>query len=273
MKKNVINYLRKVVRCIVYPFRKHLFWVLLVLFVGAYFFPVLKYKVAYSDVFSWYKNKFYQVKEDTSIPVVKKGTDQLVYREFAPEVAMVGRRGFAQSKGAEVKGFDVLSQQSEDVVDVDAVMEEDEEENVQVGETESTVAPRQNFVQKKEQETTQDKEKKVKKLDITEGEYSGLDYLAEHQIVEGGAFVVNVNEIVVKDTYVFLYGIYSNPRTETGVKGAVFLRSILKDEKVRCEILAHVIGDGTATAECFVGDESINQMLIDEGYSKKVSAK
>ena len=40
-------------------------------------------------------------------------------------------------------------------------------------------------------------------------------------------------------TYVFLYGVYSNPRSARGVKAAVFLRDALKGETVKCRILAY----------------------------------
>ena len=123
---------------------------------------------------------------------------------------------------------------------------------------------------------TEEKEiqkKETEKFVVNKGEYSGLNYLEEPVVVEGEAFVVNANEIMVDDTYMFLYGIYSNPRTEMGVKGALFLRTALKGARVRCKILARVIGDGTATADCFVGEDNINQIMVDKGFSKRVSTK
>lgn len=283
MKKIVrflINLLRKIVRAIIYPFRKPLFWLLLVVLVGVYFFPVIKYKINYTEVVDWYKSKIYKVKEEKTAPAVKKGTDQLVYVETLPEVVNVGRRSFGQSKGtATVKGVDVLKQQSEDVVAfeqnekkvVEAETEKQQKEESFEQNQEQQKQPW--FAQKQKKMPLPEEEKEPRKLEVTTGEYSGLDYLKEPEIVVGEAKVVNVNEITVDGIYVFLYGIYANPRTETGVKGAVFLRSVLKDEKVKCNILAHVAGDGTATAECFVGKESVNQMLVDEGFSKKVPAK
>ncbi|MBO7556666.1 MAG: hypothetical protein J6T72_04650 [Alphaproteobacteria bacterium] len=279
MKKIVrflVNLLRKIVRAIIYPFRKLLFWLLLIVLAGVYFFPVIKYKIAYTDVVDWYKGKIYKIQEEKAKPTVKKGTDQLVYMETVPEVVTVGRRSFGQPKGAAVvRGVDVLKQQSEDVVAFDA------EEERAVGGPDGVQKTEDKFEQKnvsgfapiQDKKSFVKEKKEPKKLSISAGEYSGLDYLKEPVTVEGAAKVVNVNEVVVGDTYVFLYGIYANPRTENGVKGAVFLRSVLKNERVKCEILAHVVGDGTATAECFVGQESINQMLVDEGFSKKVPVK
>jgi hypothetical protein len=283
MKKIVrflVNLLRKIVRAIIYPFRKPLFWLLLVALAGVYFYPVIKYKIGYTEVVDWYKSKIYKVKEEKTLPAFKKGTDQLVYIENAPEVVNVGRRGFGQPKGAAtVKGVDVLKQQSEDVVAFEQNEEKVDETAVKeplkenVFEQSQVQKKQPKYAQKQKKSSLLEEESEPKKLEVTIGEYSGLDYLKEPLTVEGEAKVVNVNEITVGDTYVFLYGIYANPRTETGVKGAVFLRSILKDEKVKCNILAHVVGDGTATAECFVGEESVNQMLVDEGFSKKVPAK
>ena len=159
------------------------------------------------------------------------------------------------------------------MADIEVVLHNEEPEIKHEQEAKVKEQLHKQVTEEKEIQKKETPKKETKKLVVNKGEYSGLNYLEEPVVVEGEAFVVNANEIMVDDTYMFLYGIYSNPRTEMGVKGAVFLRTALKGERVRCKILARVIEDGTATADCFVGEDNINQIMVDKGFSKRVSTK
>ena len=108
----------------------------------------------------------------------------------------------------------------------------------------------------------------VKKVSEAEGDV--LRYLDEPEEISGEARVYNANEMEVGGTYVFLYGVYSNPRSARGVKAAVFLRDALKGETVKCRILAYT-ADNVATGECFAGGISINKILVDRGFSDRVT--
>ena len=79
----------------------------------------------------------------------------------------------------------------------------------------------------------------------------------------------NANELEVDGKYLFLFGIYSSPKTSRGVKAAVFLRDILEDKVISCDVLAYT-EDNIATAECFLEGESLNQMLVEKGFSDNV---
>ena len=108
----------------------------------------------------------------------------------------------------------------------------------------------------------------VKKVSEAEGDV--LRYLDEPEEISGEARVYNANEMEVGGTYVFLYGVYSNPRSARGVKAAVFLRDALKGETVKCRILAYT-ADNVATGECFAGGISINKILVARGFSDRVT--
>lgn len=99
---------------------------------------------------------------------------------------------------------------------------------------------------------------------------SGALYTALPEEISGEVRVYNANEMEVGGTYVFLYGVYSNPRSARGVKAAVFLRDALKGETVKCRILAYT-ADNVATGECFAGGISINKILVDRGFSDRVT--
>ena len=266
--------LRKMFLFLTYPFRHwgFLLFVLLVL-VALYFVPVYWYKVPRSEIFDWYRGKVLQMQQVKTVDAEKKGTDELVYSE-SPATAAVGRRGFGQSAGGGIQTVDVLSNEAADVVEVAS-------ETVDIEETEAAVLANvqenaEKIEVKKEkilEQAEQQQQKMNAKFVYQSGEYTELDYLESPLKIEGTAKVINANEMMIDETYVFLYGIYANPRTENGVRAQVLLKKVLDDKKVVCNVLAYTKSDKTATAECFVDGESINQFLIEKGYSEKVATK
>ncbi len=97
-----------------------------------------------------------------------------------------------------------------------------------------------------------------------------LVYLDEPKEVIGMAKVYNANEVEVDGTYIFLYGIYVNPDTEEGVLTKKFLEATVKNQVVRCSIVAYTLQD-VATGMCYVGGENINQLLVKKSFSKNVA--
>ncbi len=97
-----------------------------------------------------------------------------------------------------------------------------------------------------------------------------LVYLDEPKEVIGMAKVHNANEVEVDGTYIFLYGIYVNPDTEEGLQTKKFLEETLKNQVVRCSIVAYTLQD-VATGMCYVGGENINQLLVKKSFSKNVA--
>ena len=97
-----------------------------------------------------------------------------------------------------------------------------------------------------------------------------LIYLDVPKEVIGVTKVYNANEIEVDGTYIFLYGIYVNPETELGLEAKKFLENVVKNQVVRCSIVAYTFQD-IATGMCYVGGENINRMLVTHKFSKNVA--
>lgn len=105
---------------------------------------------------------------------------------------------------------------------------------------------------------------------VTVSQKLPLVYLKDPVSVSGKALVQNANEIIVDGTYIFLYGIYVDPNLPKGIEAKKYLEQFVKDKVVRCDIVAYTYQD-IATALCYVDDDSINQRLVDEEFSRNVA--
>ena len=97
-----------------------------------------------------------------------------------------------------------------------------------------------------------------------------LVYLKEPKTVSGSATVINANEIVVGGVDMFLYGIYSDPKSENGKKAEEYLRKTTQGQQVSCTITAYTY-QKIATGICSVGETRLNYELVALGYSKNVA--
>ena len=97
-----------------------------------------------------------------------------------------------------------------------------------------------------------------------------LVYLEEPKTVSGPAEIINANEVVVGGVDMFLYGIYSDPKSEKGKKAEEYLRQTTQGQQVSCTITAYTY-QGIATGICSVGDIRLNYELVNKGYSKNVA--
>ena len=57
---------------------------------------------------------------------------------------------------------------------------------------------------------------------------------------------------------------------QEAVSSKKYLEQFVKDKVVRCDIVAYTYQD-IATALCYVDDDSINQRLVDEEFSRNVA--
>ena len=264
-----VGFLHKIVMFLTYPFRKPLRFLLFLAFIGAivYCVPVYYYKVEPRNVQDWYKGLFDTVKEQVVLPQNLKGTDTLVEVEQQPTAKDVRRQMFLKASGNSPQTVDVLAKESQDVVDIKDIRragEEAEAFKLPVAEVTKPVE----VVEPEEEEVDEE-------FDYNKyyGEYSNLDYLNEPITVSGEAIVHNANEMTVDGNYVFLYGIYANPKDGRGVRGKVYLKNFVQSEIVHCDILAYTKGEAVATAECYVGDVDINRLMVEKGFSDRVSAR
>ena len=258
--------INKIVMFITFPFRKPIKFLLSILLLCAFIFiiPILL-GVKPTDVCDWYIQLIRGAKQQEETVVVyvpKKGTDFLEPDENVSY--KVKRQVFMEENDDEHRSVDVLKESAADVVDIkDVNFEDTVAPTVVEGEANNDVIKNQNVAENARDDG----------YIVYYGRYSSLDYVQNPINIEGAAKVHNVNELSIDDTYMFLYGIYSNPLTEKGVRGREFLKELVKDNNVYCKILAYTKSDKIATAVCYVGEDEINKLLVDKGYSTKVEAK
>lgn len=273
--------LHKSVMFLTYPFRKPwgILVILLLLAAAVYAVPMYVYQVPVKEVHTWYieRIKFFEKRDLNEvsgkfskllnkIPMLSeepaKGTDRLVVA--APTQKEIRRQMFkAASAGSKRQKVDVLAAEADNVVAVEMP-----EPVTAPDEIEKKEEVRYQQVAEENKNGFDEKPVIVKKVSVEDGNM--LRYLPQPQKISGAVKVHNANELEVGGTYLFLYGIYSSPKTSRGVKAAVFLKDALEGETVSCDILAYT-ADNVATGECFVEGISINKVLVERGYSDRVS--
>lgn len=264
------GFLHRVAMILLYPLRKPLIFIPVLILM--YLIPTFIGSKP-SEVHLWYWNKIkngYNFVVDTVSDKVKplvgktegllpelggrmlpeRGIDQLV----GTKQQAIRRQMFEKAKSAP-QAVDILENQ--EVVSVEEVKKEQALAQMQEVEAEKSEALGENVVQTQKQK-------------VVISETLPLIYIKNSIAIEGAAEVQNANEMVVNGTYVFLYGIYVDPNLPKGIEAKKYLEMLVKDKKVHCDIVAYTYQE-IATALCYVDGESINQKLVDEGFSKNVA--
>ncbi len=264
------GFLHRVAMILLYPLRKPLIFIPVLILM--YLIPTFIGSKP-SEVHLWYWNKIkngYNFVVDTVSDKVKplvgktegllpelggrmlpeRGIDQLV----GTKQQAIRRQMFEKAKSAP-QAVDILENQ--EVVSVEEVKKEQALAQMQEVEAEKSEALGENVVQTQKQK-------------VVISETLPLIYIKNSIAIEGAAEVQNANEMVVNGTYVFLYGIYVDPNLPKGIEAKKYLEVLVKDKKVHCDIVAYTYQE-IATALCYVDGESINQKLVDEGFSKNVA--
>lgn len=268
------GFLHRTAMFLLYPLRKPLiFFPLLILlyliptFIGArpsevHVWYWNKIKSAYNSaagvvsdkVTPWFADKEEAVPELGGKALPERGIDQLVgMRQKA-----VRRQMFEKAKSAP-QAVDIL--ENEEVVPVSEIKRDEQPQ------------PAADVVQEyndKISELSSRNTAPAGSATITVSQKLPLVYLKDPVPVSGKALVQNANEIIVDGTYIFLYGIYVDPNLPKGIEAKKYLEQFVKDKVVRCDIVAYTYQD-IATALCYVDDDSINQRLVDEEFSRNVA--
>lgn len=268
------GFLHRTAMFLLYPLRKPLiFFPLLILlyliptFIGArpsevHVWYWNKIKSAYNSaagvvsdkVNPWFADKEEAVPELGGKALPERGIDQLVgMRQKA-----VRRQMFEKAKSAP-QAVDIL--ENEEVVPVSEIKRDEQPQ------------PAADVVQEyndKISELSSWNTAPAGSATITVSQKLPLVYLKDPVPVSGKALVQNANEIIVDGTYIFLYGIYVDPNLPKGIEAKKYLEQFVKDKVVRCDIVAYTYQD-IATALCYVDDDSINQRLVDEEFSRNVA--
>lgn len=97
-----------------------------------------------------------------------------------------------------------------------------------------------------------------------------LDYEAEPKEIRGKTIVFNANEMAVGDTYIILYGIYTEPNTQNAAKAFRYLQELVEGKELKCKVVAYT-KEYIATGVCFADGHSINQNLVDAGFAENIA--
>lgn len=268
------GFLHRMAMFLLYPLRKPLiFFPLLILlyliptFIGArpsevHVWYWNKIKSAYNSaagvvsdkVNPWFADKEEAVPELGGKALPERGIDQLVgMRQKA-----VRRQMFEKAKSAP-QAVDIL--ENEEIVPVSEIKRDEQPQSA------ADVVQEYND---KISELSSRNTAPAGSATITVSQKLPLVYLKDPVPVSGKALVQNANEIIVDGTYIFLYGIYVDPNLPKGIEAKKYLEQFVKDKVVRCDIVAYTYQD-IATALCYVDDDSINQRLVDEEFSRNVA--
>lgn len=107
----------------------------------------------------------------------------------------------------------------------------------------------------------------IKRTDVA------LEYLSESEILYNVAEVSGPNSLYIDNTFMYLYGIYTNNKSYDVSMVQKYLEDLIVGKKVYCEIVAYTIQTQVATALCFVDGVLINKLLVDENLADNVALK
>ncbi len=227
---------------VTFPIRKPL-WFLLILIL-MFFAPTFN-GVKPSEVHLWYGEKIKLFFVNTTNKVQKViSTDELISKSKPMQVVdrpikTSGRKMFEKAKSAPIL---VRTQ-----IDVST----------------NTLEESKNLKANVVAETKSEQKTNIKKK-------LNLKYLDEPKKISGEAIIHNANELSINNEYIFLYGIYTDPNSENGIKAETYLRSETEGKIVECLINAYTY-QNIATAICMVDGLDINRELVSLGYSKNVA--
>ncbi len=265
-------FFHKLAMFILFPLRKPLifFPLLLILFMAPTFNGVKP-----AEVHRWYWGKIKQYTLAVT-DLVSEKTKKVLPKDFKIKVPSIG------NSASEVKGTDKLVEYP--TVDVNAnrramferassapVMPVDFATEDDYGDDEGTLGASAVDEVSEVIETPKVLEK-LPEVKIVKPVKRNLPlvYLDEPKEVIGTVKVHNANELEVDGTYIFLYGIYVNPDTEHGIFAKKFLENMVKNQIVRCSIVAYTLQD-VATGMCYLNGENINKMMVTNNFSKNVA--
>lgn len=256
---------------VTYPIRhffKFLLFLIVVLLIALIVFPLTQ-KVEWKDLPTWYKTKY----EETVLVKLKDIKGQLFSKDV--KRLKIGKKNITNSsqslKNSENKKQESLSSSSQE-----NKHQKYEVWNIQQKPAKSETVTPKKFVQKevvpvlKEQVIETKPEVKVVQPILSFKRIDDLSYFDTPRVVEGIAIVYGPNELYIGDTYMYLYGIYTNEYQYDLRAAGDYLRQLIVNESIRCYIVAET-KDNIPTGICFKGDQNLNQQMIDAHYADDVA--
>lgn len=100
-----------------------------------------------------------------------------------------------------------------------------------------------------------------------------LTYLPEPEKLFAKADVLGANSLYVDNTFLFLYGIYSDAKKYDVLAARQYLTDLIGERPVYCEVVAYTNQTHAATALCFANGVFINKALVDKYFADNVALK
>lgn len=275
-----VKWFHHLVLFITYPFRHFyiFFSVLLLALIFIIGIPLL-HDIPLKQIPSWYEDLFSselpaQVRRIMAKPKqisLKKFKKEIKLHHAAPEQAQVVIQPEDNEPEPEIireptkyPHWDIKHEKSPDVVLTPSAKEE--EDTVQ--KPEDTTPQPQNVVLNQVAPVVE--QKPSQKLQYRKLGDLSLIYLPTPRRVSGDVIIYGANELYVDDTYLYLYGIYTNPKSYDVNKARAYLRDMIAGKTVVCYVVAETM-KGVATAICFADEKNINQSMVDAELADNVA--
>ena len=97
-----------------------------------------------------------------------------------------------------------------------------------------------------------------------------LVFVNNKEQINDTAEVINANELKINGKTYFLHGIYVDPKSPKGLEAKNFLKSVIAQNIIQCQVKAYTY-QGVGTLICSVNGENINWLLVNRGYSQNVA--
>ena len=287
----ILGYIHKLVMWLTLPIRK--FWYFLLAFLAVLAVLIIIpmcYNVKFSEIAQWYRLKIPQRQVEKVKKQVSSAADSAVQK-------ITQKVGDIKEKVEEIlpdkPSADAKEEEKEEVKFVswnvakfNKVRYSEPEEPMQIEQPEepsfaeiSQQAKKEQELQiKQEQQQIDDQYRDV----YYEGNLAdyyrvrrdlGLVYLSESEKLYDKAKVVGPNSLYINDTFVFLYGIYTNPDTYDTAAAQRYLDKLTDGQMVHCDVVAYTQQTQAATALCFVNGIFINRALVENNLAKNVALK
>ncbi len=271
----VMKWVNRFFRFILYPFIHPKAFIILVvllvfLLIGV---PYFAFKVDFSSMPGWYKtqlNKYYNKGQDVLMPVKDKAINQYnkMLRGEVYKAANVNSKKTDDIEAYDIKPqgqratFDGYSeennfQQNDEVLVAD---------NGSVGDVPATVVE----IAEANVSANNEPQKSRSQVYFKHKDELGLTYIDEPEEISGRFTVINANEVLVGNREVFLYGVYTTPRSQAASEAGAYMIDNFDGKQANCHIGAYT-SQNKATAICFVDGMSVNHTLVDKGWAQNIS--
>lgn len=258
--------LHQIVLILTYPFR-HIFKFLAFLFVAGVILasiPMMK-GVSYTHIVDWYLLRYHEAKKEAesnmtveTTPVLPAESEKVFKEVAAPKIIRKhpaaensghngARRAFKRAE-APFRRIEVKEKPEMSVTVEKPSLNEQVIKNQALPKVESN------------------NQNRYYRIDKT----LPLVYEDNPVQIEGRALVFSANDLTVGDTYLYLYGVYTDPQKYDMQKAVQYLEELTNGKTLVCQLVAYTY-QNIATGVCFLDGRSVNQNLVDAGFADNIA--